>query len=454
MSEHNRIKLSRQLHRRSIKAIYCTAIFGMAGSACISPAILSLAVIKLGGSEFHLSILQCVWLVPLIFGMLTLPIAEYRGKKAVLTFGYTLGTVLIAPILLVPEYAGIWQNSTCIWLIISSILLMSIANAMGVPGWFPLLQDNIPERLRGRFFGNFRTAWQISNLIMVLAVSFYLGKESQWHHYRIIFIVGIIYYTIRAVSFFYVAETIPPKPKSEVASAWKLVVSFFQDRKIRPMLSYLLSYAVAITICETFKIKMLKELGYSDGLILGAVAMVNVGAIISLRTWGKLADRYGNRFIFGLSHIAISLVTLCWIFVGEGTISVVLVYTLHFFYSIFNGGNYLAQSRYLLSEIPADKPSHLVIINNISFITWGIAPFMGAGILILFEDLSFNIAGSNINNYDLLFIITALLFLIPHRLRLKLGLRHETSTMQVVSILTRPIAYTIMPFNRLNRKES
>ncbi|MBN2063826.1 MAG: MFS transporter [Sedimentisphaerales bacterium] len=443
--------MPRLIHRRSIKAIYYSAIFGMAGSACISPSILSLAVIKLGGNELHLSIMQFAWLAPLVFGLLTLPIAEYKGKKAVLTFGYTLGIFMILPIMLVPQYAGIWSDNACIWLIILSIGLMSIANAMGIPGWFPILQDNIPRRLSGRFLGSFRTSWQVSNLIMVIAVSLYLGKEAQWAQFNIIFLIGIVYYIGRAVSFYFVEETMPVKPRDQVSSSWGMLKSFSADRSVRPMFWYLVSYAVPLTLCESFKIKMLKDFGYSDGVILGAVAMINVGGIISLRTWGRLADRYGNRFIFGLSHIAMAIVTFAWIFVGNSLASVVLVYFLHFSHSIFNGGNYLAQSRYLHAEMPAEKPSHLTIINNISFVIWGIAPFGGAAILHLAKNLNISLPGFNFSDYDLLYIITAVLFLIPHHLRRKLSIKHETPTRQVVSILVRPVAYNILPFNRFNR---
>ena len=435
--------------RRSIRAIYGTAILAMAGNACISPSILSLVIIKLGGSEFHLSIMQFAWLVPLVFGLLAMPVTEYKGKKPVLIGGYMAGVLLTLPILLVPVFAEKWPGTACIWLIVLSVTLMSTANSLGVAGWFPLLQDNIPRQLRGRFFGGFRTAWQISNLIMIIAVSIYLGKEASWEQYLRVFSLGILFYAARVGCFFYVTETVPVKPRHTVPSAWNMLKDFCIDKTVRPTVKYLVSYAFAITLAETFKIKMLKEFGYSDGAILGAVAMVNIGAILSLRTWGRLADKYGNRFIFGITHITVGICTLGWVFVGPGKNSMILVYFLYFCHSIFNGGNYLAQSRYLLSEVPSDKTSHLSIINNISFVVWGFSPFVGAAILTLFANTKIGLGALTIGNYDILFIITALLFIIPHRLRLKLGLKHETSTRQVLSFLTKPIIYSISPFNRI-----
>jgi MFS family permease len=180
--------------------------------------------------------------------------------------------------------------------------------------------------------------------------------------------------------------------------------------------------------------------------------MVGLGAIISLRFWGKLVDRFGNRFIFTLAIIAMPLFTAPWIFVGEN--SSILVLALFFLWSIFHSGNGIAQTRYMLHAVSPKKQNQINIINVISAFAMGLAPLFGGLFLKLTAGVRFNLARLAFDNYDLLFVISSAAFIAPYLLRKSLRQKKDTPTMHVLAIVTRPMLSIFGPFLRPNSRRT
>lgn len=422
------------------------AVVGTLGGTCIGPSVLALASINLGAGEVFLALLNFACLAPLAFGVLTMPTIEYRGKRAVLVFWLSLYTLFILPLVILPSLAETWPPFWCLTLMFCAVFLLTITESLAITGWFPILHDIVPAKLTGRFFGNFRTAWSLASLLAMLATAWFLGSDPQWWKFRILFMLAFVLFIVRVIALIPVKENPPLKTKESRSSLKNILKEFFLDRSLRPVLRYLLFYTIAGAICEPFKIKLLKDLGYTDGFILAALATINLGAVVSLRSWGRLADRFGNRFIFSICHIAMIIVTLLWILVTRSTFGSILIFALYFLHSMFNCGNGIAQTRYILHTISPDKQNHITLLNNAVFIAWGIAPLLGGLFLALTRNMEFELGSWSGNNYDVLFAIAAALFLIPHRLRRRLGLTKDTPTRHVLAFMMRPLIQAIGPF--------
>jgi len=208
---------------------------------------------------------------------------------------------------------------------------------------------------------------------------------------------------------------------------------------------YILFYMSALTMAQPFRIMMLKDMGYSEGFILAATGVGSLGAIVSLRFWGRLADKFGNRSVFSLSHAGMIVTTILWILVAPGTFGTCLILVLFFVNWVFNGGNGIAQTRYMMHTVPAGKQYLICIIH----MTWGLAaasgPLLGGWFLSKTENLHFESGALSLNNYHILFIASGLLFIVPHLLRKKLRTTDEATTMQVLTVITRPIWDIIGP---------
>ena len=192
-------------------------------------------------------------------------------------------------------------------------------------------------------------------------------------------------------------------------------------------------------------------MGYSDSFIIAASAILGLGAIVSLRFWGKLADRFGNRGIFSVSHIGMIVTTLMWLLVEKNTFGTVLILVLYFLLSVFNGANGIARTRYLLHAVPSAKQYYINIINILCNSSMAIGPLIGGFFLYNTRGMKFTSGALHLNNYHFLFIITAMMFVIPHLLRKKLRTKKETPTTKVLAIVTRPVRNIFGSFIRINR---
>jgi len=451
-TNHHIRRMSKADRRRSMKYVYAVSIFTIIGVTGIAPGIMSLTALKLGADEFYLGLLSLATLVPMAFSFFTLGTVERRGKRHVLFFWNCFSTFFMIGFVLIPLLSGTFSPDFLLAMILLVMLLMRSTGAMAGSGWFPILQDIVPYRVTGKFFANMRTAWQSAALIALLGAAWFLGHDAPWWKFELIFVIALLAFILRTFSILPMSEIPPRLNGSEQSTTSSLLSEFFKNKSNHSLIAYLVTYAFAFGLCEPFRIKLLKDLGFSEGFILLALAMVNLGAIVSLRFWGRLADRFGNRAIFGVTHIAMIATTLLWVCVGQSVFGATAAIGLYLFGSVFNCGNGIAQTRYIFYATDSTRQSEITIANMIVFVTWGIAPLFGVGMLRLTESIQFQIASMPFDHYDLLFALNALLFLIPHRLRGKLGLMKETPTAKVMVFVLRPLINLFGPFARLGNQ--
>lgn len=444
-------KMTKEDRRKSMRCVFMVSMVGVGGSLLISPQVMVLLAIKAGAGEIFLGLLSFASLAPFALSLLALPYLEIHGKKFLIMRWGTVGMLLIIPLIFLPQIA-----QSCRLYIFMPIMLVFLAvrmsaEAMSFAAWFPLLQDITPARATGRFFGNLRMAWQSSGMVSMLLAAWFLwdGQGSPpWWKFNLLFTIALLCGIVKLFYLYPISENPHRKAKEQQSSVAEIIKSFLANRDQRNVLVYLLSYAVAFGMSVPFQVKFLKDLGRQDGFILAATAMIGAGAIFSVRRWGKLADRFGNRPIFTISHAGMVLVTGLWLFVQTGPYSTVLVFALIFFNSFFNCGNGIAQTRYLMHSIPVDRQRDITIINMLIIFTWGISPLIAGLFLYVMDSFQVHILGREFGNYHLLFVINAGLFMIPRVLRKHLKMQKDTPTVHMLATLLRPRGIMPGPFQR------
>ncbi|MBI9018119.1 MAG: MFS transporter [Phycisphaerae bacterium] len=429
--------------RHSIRYLLSCVAVGFVGSVCISSTVISLLALKLGAGEMFLGWMTFLWLAPQVFGMITLPHIEYKGKKRVLFFWYAMCAVLAMGFMAIPFLAIYTSKFFVLAYTLIIIGAVSISGALAWTGWFPLLQDIVPARLMGRFFGNFRTGWQIAGLISTLSLAFFMGKDAPWWKFQLIFCIAASAFAIRALCILKAHENPPQKTYAQRSSIKKLLVEFIKEKANYPMIAYIATYAIAVGMCEPFKIKLLRDLGYSDSFIIYTAAMTNIGGIVSLRYWGRIADRFGNRCILSITSASMIFITLAWVFINDATANTAfanyLIFGLYFLLSIFNCGNGIVQTRFIMQTIPVSKQPQVTLVNHLMLILWGIASVIGGFALKSLEGLELNLGFTKLDNYQMLFAFVAILFTIPLAIRHNLKMDKDKTTKEVMAIMMRPL---------------
>ena len=433
--------------RRSMRYATIAAITGILGMSCIDGPMLTLVAIKLGADEMFIGAVNFLIWGCVVFSIFSMTAMERFGKKKVLVFGHGLATIFIVPLLFLPWASGAWPIKASLGLLFAATLFRSASNALGGVGWFPILQDIVPKRITGKFFARLRISWQIAWLLALFTMAAFLRQDDpKWWRFEVIFIAAILMYAIRTYALNQMQEKIvlaEPGSSPGIFQRFKVALT---NRGLRIFLLYILFYLCAHTMAQPFRIKLLKDFGYSYGFILAATAVGSLGAVASLRFWGKLADKFGNRSVFSLSHVGMIVTGLLWILVSPGAFGTCLVFVLFFVGWVFNSANGIAQTRYMMHIVPADKQYLLSIIHMVWGLSAATGPLLGGWFLSRTQWLKFQSGAVTMNNYHILFIISALLFIVPHFLRKKLRGSKEASTIEVLTIITKPLRDTLGPF--------
>ena len=433
----------RSHHRRqSIRAAIFTAMLHTIGASCLLAGALQLYCLSLGAENLYLGALNCAIWAGSPFLLLGMVLMRRFGKRRILVFwAGIMPAVCMAFAALLPVMGRFgWISSTWIlyWLL-AAVLMRSVTDSIGGAGWFPILQDNVPSRITGKFFGTFRIYWQSCVLVTTLLIAWFLGGDPAWWKFCVVFAVGEAAFIVKIIFLKQLKEKPIPEQPENVASSWVLLKRALSDPATRHFLSYILLYNIAAYMCPPFQIKYLKELGYSAGYIVAATSMISVGAILTLRLWGKLADRFGNRSIFGLSHTGMMVILAGWVLIGNNSFSAILVFALYAGWSVFQSANSIAYTRHMFHTVPESDQSNMVIVNAIIFISVAIAPLISGLFLKLSADWHIRSGGLDINHYHMLFLLAALLVLAPRAICKKFQNNVETSAVEVFVVITRPL---------------
>ena len=144
------------------------------------------------------------------------------------------------------------------------------------------------------------------------------------------------------------------------------------------------------------------------------------------------------------------VVTLLWLLVEKSTLGGCIVFALYLTASVFNSGNGIAQTRYILHMVPLDKQNHINIINIISNLTVACGPLLAGLMLHATKGAEFHSGAVSLNNYHMLFLLVAVAFVPAHLLRKRLGMTKETPTAHVITFVSQSIRSTFSPFLRFN----
>jgi len=417
--------------------------------------IITLLAVDLGARPIFVGFLTFAASFPVVFRAFTMNTMERVGKKRLLILWTSIGTVFIIPMLAVPLLA--WRSEEyyrlCLWLILVSAAIRYTLFALGDTGWFPILQDAVPRRITGRFFASMRTGWQTALLVATLAVSWFLkGEGRSFWKFEVLFAVALLLHVVKVFTFVPMVERPPHPPKTNPPSVMSRMLEAWSNGPMRSYLYYLMAYTFAMSVTGQFRLMMLKEEAhYSNSFIIFTTSLSPVGAILSLRAWGRIADRFGNRAILNITQIGMIASCCAWVFVHNSTVGMVLTTFLFFVMSVFGSGQGIAQTRYMMHIVPMEKQYYITICNVATGVVSGLAPLVGGFFLQWTSGIVFQTRLVDFNNYNILFVLSAILFFIPYLLHRRLSIAHETSTVEVMAFVTRPLLTMFGPFAAITR---
>ena len=273
-----------------------------------------------------------------------------------------------------PARAALWILG---WFFVSSLF-----GAVAGISWSTWIEEWVPARIRGKFFGRRNQFTQFSTVVFLTLSGWVLFR---WDYSVAAFqavIFGSAFLRVFSLRWQWRSPTRPHRPAPPEAGS----LGFQLDELLgaRSFLVFVLFGTVWSFAANCFgpfySVFMFDRVGFS-ALDVGVVtALSQVGGALSLPAWGRLLDRYGNKPVMVLSLILWQLSMFLWCFIVPSNRAI--LYGLWTWIGATSAGFVLGQFMILLRLIPA-RARRLAIGVNLaaSSLVAAVAPVLGGWVL-------------------------------------------------------------------------
>ncbi|MBN1700227.1 MAG: MFS transporter [Spirochaetales bacterium] len=289
----------------------------------------------------------------------------------------------------------------------------AFANNIASPGWISWMNDIVPVKVRGTFWG---TRNRIINFVMFCAIivaglTLHVMREN-----GIEYIGFILLFTIASLSRLssvipLAKQYEPPLVVTPDAETFKFRIFL---RKLATtnfgrfaLFSFLLTFSVNI-MAPVIPVFLIKSLGFN--YIQFTIVMMSsmVSTFLAMRYWGTLSDSYGNYRIVLVTALSLPLITIGWAVVKNFYILIIIQLFSGFVWSGFN----LSSQNYIFDSVKAENipkiSAYFTSLNNIS----AFAGSVTGGVLTILTK-QFAVPFFAAYNFELIFLFSgALRFLI------------------------------------------
>ena len=266
--------------------------------------------------------------------------------------------------------------------LIAWFLVSSVFSAMAGVNWNSWIEEWVPARLRGKFFGRRNRLLQFSALAFLLIIGWVLGR---WDYAVPAFqaiIAGAAVLRCFSIRWQWTSPTRKIRPVQPSA------MSFRRQLGIRRSSGSLLVFVAFgcvwsfATYCfgPFYQVFMFEQTRFSAFEVGITATLSQLGGALSLPAWGQLLDRYGNKPVMVFSLLLWQIPNFFWCFITPGNSA--LLYVLWTCAGATSAGFVLGQFTILLRLIPLEAKNLAIGFNlAVTSIFAAVAPVVGGWLL-------------------------------------------------------------------------
>lgn len=287
-------------------------------------------------------------------------VGRYVGRRRLVLIGCTLQAAVWLPILLVPV---LFQQQAILGLLVLLVLYHGAHN-LSAPQWTSIMRDLVSERRRGRYFGHRTRLTTITTFISLVAAGLILDtfdkSGSTYAGFAIVFLFAFIARSISVyqLTFLHEPAAEAPPPDLHITHWWKNLV---ETGAVRFSTYFALMNAAVGISAPFFAVYMLRDLdlSYLEYMVLTGTSVFM--QFLTLATWGRVADIYGNRLILMLTSMSLPVVPLLWLVTDKFWYLIFCQAVSGFSWSGFT----LASGNLLYELVPRSRRAAYVAFHNV-----------------------------------------------------------------------------------------
>lgn len=310
-------------------------------------------------------------------------LASRLTPKAQAFFPAAVHCVCWAGLAVILGYLPIDDPVTSGWWLGAWFFVSSFAASLAGVGWNGWIQEWVPARLRGKYFGQRNRLLSLSTVTFLLLTGWAL---AHWK-YNIPVFQGIIVVAVilRIFSLKWIWQTPAAAPsgahkKTPLPFAEQLAV-IGKSRSLIAFIAFGSVWSFAANCFGPFyHVFMFEQLGMSAFNVAILSTVSALGGALSLPAWGQMLDRYGNKAVMTLSLILWQLGNVTWCFlVPENRW---ILYALWTWGGMTSAGFILGQFTLLLKLIPVPAKNLAIgVYLSATSVVAAIAPILGGQVL-------------------------------------------------------------------------
>lgn len=366
------------------------------GSSLAGSTFLVAMAILLNATNFQIGFLASLPTLTNIFQLLSIwLVRKYNNRRAISVVFSILARLPLLSIGIVIVLTGTMNIALLVTLLFIYYLCGSIAG----PSWNSWMKDLIPENILASYFakrsGNNQMLNAALGLTLALALDYtrrhFPGAELNTYGamYTIAGIVGLCGVILLSKV---------PEPQSVLAreNIFKLFKRPLTDGNFKRLMVFNSLWVFAMNIAMPFfTVFLMKSMGLSISYVLGLTIISQLSGILTIRLWGRFADKYSNKTIIAINAPLYILVLIAWCFVGiysQLYANLILLVVIHVMTGFATGGINLSLTNIGLKLAPANYSIVYLSVKNIitSFFS-SLGPLVGGILADYFEKRSLSV---------------------------------------------------------------
>jgi MFS family permease len=248
-------------------------------------------------------------------------------------------------------------------------------------GWISWIQEWVPRRLRGRYFGARNRTLQVTTVLFLLLVGFILDWLDRTVLAFQVVLIGSV--ALRALSVSFQQRTYTGGAAQEVVRYdWRAQLTLLQKHSAYFwFVAFGAAWGFAANLFGAFyPVFMYEQLGLSVKHVSSMLILTSVGSAVSYPAWGKLADRFGNKPVMLVCLAAWQVQYASWAFLTPSNAWLLYIYWA--FAGSVSAGFVLGLFNIQLKLIPREAKTLAISINiAVTSLVTALAPIIGGALL-------------------------------------------------------------------------
>lgn len=295
------------------------------------------------------------------------------------------------------------------WVFAAILCTATLANSVGSVSWSAAIAELVPPRLGGRFFGRRNLYFGFWALLTVIVVSRIAdrGQNSLVTFGWIFAVAGLA----RMIGFLFLNRMKFPESVTQRQGEppdFTEIGQPLRSTNYMKVVAFVGIWGLLLNLGQPFyPVFLVQGLHRPVGDVGLLTALAGVGGILTLRGWGWLCERFGNKPVLYVCSIVWALVGLgSWAMAGER-----FFWHLALSYMVIGGttaGFQLCQFHLMLKLAPANKAPYVAVFLALTSLLTAVGPLLGGLILRILPDELGTFLGQTIRDYHVLILSSML----------------------------------------------